>query len=114
MKFIANPKCPPLQDLPILCIFVSLLFGKSKLISTFTVGTSLYVLFHFSYSSCAQIRAHETLTLPCSEIMEYHISMFLLHLSVNIKARISDIRNFFGQKLHPFCRITKYYSLIYL
>lgn len=41
MKFTANPKCPNLPDLPTLCKYVSAEEGKSKLITTLIVGTSI-------------------------------------------------------------------------
>ena len=40
-KLMANPKCPNLPLLPILCKQVSLFFGKSKFTTTFTVGMSI-------------------------------------------------------------------------
>ena len=41
MKFIANPKCPNLPDLPTLCKYVSLEDGKSKFTTTLIEGTSI-------------------------------------------------------------------------
>ena len=36
MRFTERPKCPKRPDLPILCKYVSLFFGKSKLMTTLT------------------------------------------------------------------------------
>jgi len=41
MRLIARPICPNLPLLPIRCKYVGASFGKSKLITTLTLGTSI-------------------------------------------------------------------------
>jgi hypothetical protein len=49
---MAKPRCPNLPDLPILCRYVSAVFGKSKLMTTFTLWMSMPLVKRSEHTRC--------------------------------------------------------------
>lgn len=51
--------------------------------------------------------AHQVSAQPVPEVMEHTVSVFLHHLCVNVKARIPQLGDFLGKKLHSLSRVAE-------
>jgi len=141
IKLTASPKCPNRPDRPIRCRYVSLVLGKSKLMTTFTDWMSIPRVNKSAnqeklWGGHVMIRTCETRTknisyipweagckltwsnqMPSGSVTKFvkdTISVRLLHFRVNVITRIPEFRNLFGQQFHTVDRVAKDNALINL
>ena len=67
-------------------------------------------IMYIQLSTCA----NKISACTIAEIMKNSVSMVLDHFSMNVKARITELRNFLGQQLYSIHRVAKNNGLIYL
>ena len=50
--------------------------------------------------------------MALSEVMEHAVSVLLVHLGVNVEARVIQLGDFLRQQLNPLCRVAEYDCLV--